>query len=68
MSLRLVFDSDWEQAAIEQQQRELRLTLLQVAIGAMDTVLESLPDSSRACVWMADSIELAERVKGSISG
>ena len=68
MSLRLVFDSDWEQAAIEQQQRELRLTLLQVAIGAMDTVLESLPDTGMTALWMADAIELAQRVKGRIDG
>ena len=68
MSLRLVFDSDWEQAALEQQQRELRLTLLQAAIGAMDTVLESLPESSRACSWLCDAVELVERVKGGIDG
>jgi hypothetical protein len=58
----------WEQAALEQRQRELRLTMLKVGIDAFDAVLDSLPESSRACVWLADAIELAERVKRSIDG
>lgn len=66
--LHLVTESALRTAQLEQQQREVRLMLLQVAIGAMDTVLDSLPDSSRACSWMADAIELAERVKESIDG
>lgn len=65
--LHLVTDDVLREAQLLQKQQETRLTLLQVAIGAMDTVLDSLPDSSRACNWLCDAIELAERVKGAIS-
>jgi hypothetical protein len=63
-----VVTSDWHQAQLEQQQRETRLTLLQLGIASFDAVLDSLPESSRACVWLDEAIHLAEQAKETIDG
>lgn len=61
--LQVVPDGMWERAQLEQLRRETYLTFLQLGIAAFDAVLDSLPESSRACLWLADAIKLAERVK-----
>ena len=68
MTLRHVTNEAIAEARLHQKQLELRLNLLAVGIAAFDTVLESLPETGLATLWLMDAIELAERVKGSING
>jgi hypothetical protein len=66
--LHVVTDDMWHQAQLEQQQRELRVTFLKLGIEAFDAVLDSLPESSRACVWLDEAIHLAQKAKETIDG
>lgn len=65
MSLSLV--GTLQEAHLHQALTQAQLDLLATGIRAFDAVLESLPESSRCVLWLADAVELAERTKGAIS-
>jgi hypothetical protein len=56
------------EAQLHRAHRQAQLDLLATGIRAFDAVLESLPEASQAVLWLADSIDAAERCKEALSG
>jgi hypothetical protein len=63
MTPSLVGVSTLQEAHLHQARLQTQVDLLSTAIGALDAVVESLPESGMATVWLLDAVELAERVR-----